>query len=64
MIPAEFEYTAPETLAEAITALTDGGEVGVQWGDGGAAGRSHHSTVTLLARLRGLSIGQPRMRAA
>jgi aerobic carbon-monoxide dehydrogenase medium subunit len=26
MIPAEFEYTAPETLAEAITALTDGGE--------------------------------------
>jgi carbon-monoxide dehydrogenase medium subunit len=26
MIPAEFEYTAPETLDDAITALVDGGE--------------------------------------
>ena len=26
MIPAEFDYTAPETLEEAIQALVDGGE--------------------------------------
>ncbi|HTX12957.1 MAG TPA: xanthine dehydrogenase family protein subunit M [Solirubrobacteraceae bacterium] len=26
MIPAEFDYTAPETLEDAITALSDGGE--------------------------------------
>jgi len=26
MIPAEFDYTAPDTLDDAITALTDGGE--------------------------------------
>jgi aerobic carbon-monoxide dehydrogenase medium subunit len=26
MIPAEFDYTAPETLGDAITALVDGGE--------------------------------------
>ena len=26
MIPAEFDYTAPDTLEDAITALTDGGE--------------------------------------
>ena len=26
MIPAEFEYTVPETLEDAIKALVDGGE--------------------------------------
>ena len=26
MIPAEFDYTAPDTLEEAITALADGGD--------------------------------------
>ena len=26
MIPPEFDYVAPETLADALTALTEGGE--------------------------------------